>query len=315
MNRFNRCDRARVALFVFLGACRPTDTQDPQPPMARSSAVQKEAPDDDNRFRLVDAGQEPRRSLRFTAAPGAREETLMTFGQVVERLDGERVHGGSDPVTVRFDLVVEDASEHELVLGFLVGMPSSDAAAHVFARGEIVVDDLGRAIDFAMEPVSRAADGTLEPLDVDPEASPNTRNLAQLTRFIVPLPEEPVGVGAKWTTVDRVVEGGLAIEMTTLHEVLAMRPDGVELRVTETSRLEDARPESPGGVALAGPLAVQRFTARGKSELFLPLGHVLPRADSTLVTEIEMGEGDQGEAIRMTLSTQLRAPAAVSSRR
>jgi len=117
-----------------------------------------------------------------------------------------------------------------------------------------------------------------------------------MTNITQPVPDEPVGVGAKWETLSRLPAGGMELAQQTVSEILAWEGDRVTVRTTVLQapiRMSMDVPEMPGVTA-----TIQRFESSGSGESVLDLGALIPvRVDSQITTDLllEMNVGDMSQ--------------------
>jgi hypothetical protein len=189
-------------------------------------------------FRLLDAGAAPRAPLRYAWDPKANRELTVDASLTTRRLAADGTWSAPLAVpTVRegFGVIATPAAGGAATLAFrgvtaaVVGNPDADARAradeylsafrdHIeHRRGTIAVDARGRlgAIAFADAPPppkdqpDRAIDDVTE------------RWLAAS----VPLPDEPIGKGARWRVVTVLRAGAAVVKQTAEYTLVEARPD------------------------------------------------------------------------------------------
>lgn len=250
---------------------------------------------------LVGAGQAPRHLLRIAPLAGSRQELQITVEREVERLDGQPVYDAGQPASsVLVDLLVQPGEPGEYNVDVLAGWVTPEGP-RVIARGELIVDDRARVLDQWIEFVEAGPDGTLRPLPAHVKVGAVARAIERFAGFTLPLPAEPVGVGAKWTTEETGETDGLAYTLVSDYELSAVRSDGLEIRATETARFDR------GPITVAGPAAkLNELLARGKRSVLFDAGTVVPWQESSAVAELDAENRGEQMAIRMTESVLLR---------
>lgn len=292
------------------------DTEAAAPPLADASEA---AVDDDTAgaagaavaippatVTVEDAGAEPRRALRLALAAGAEQRVAVSLGlSMAMTLGGKEIPKATLPparlvvkVTVeavdaqggaRYALEVEDAGFDEVApdAAGVVARLEAGLAAVKGLRGAGAVSARGLA-----ERAELAA-----PAGVGPEVAQLVAAFRQaLAQLAVPLPEEAVGLGARWRVEQRVDQGGLAVTQTATFTLTSLDDAGLSAEVTV------AQAAAPGG-AVAGGGELTSFSGGGQGKTTLAFGQLVPTmASSTIHTEAagELGEGEAAQA--MTLS-------------
>ncbi len=181
----------KLVIAALLGAC---GSFEPPPPTAVVT--------------LRDPGAEPRRALAYrprASVPAPRFSYVIENGKSLELALAWQLDPKSTPHTSRYRFSVTDAK--------MPGAPAAEPALDAFTSldpGAVVSDDHGRAS--AAVPGSRTTWPSIPAL---------------LTTFIVPLPIEPVGVGARWHVDSKPTEPPNA--QSTDYQLTALTADGAEV--------------------------------------------------------------------------------------
>ncbi|TNF31220.1 MAG: hypothetical protein EP329_12690 [Deltaproteobacteria bacterium] len=262
---------------------------------------------------LLDAGVEPRTPLRLKLTAGAVEETTVAMRMGVEMtLDGQAVPRGAMP-SARLDL----RAKVDAVDGDKARWSVTITEARVDDSGGTPVAMLGQLKEGLAAVKGLTASGEVSDRGVTtlagfagtaPEGQMATllegfrESLVQLA---VPLPEEPVGVGARWQVEQVVPQGGMRIRQTTVFDVVSVEGERVVARVTMTQAAE------PGGEAPASlpPGArLEAFSGSGTGDTTLALGRILPASSAaTVATRVKMTvPGPDGAARAMVMAMDIR---------
>lgn len=188
-------------------------------------------------FELLAAGKAPRKPLRYAATAG--EQALSVTVRVETReLTGEAFTPWATLPELRYGLALgrDPAREALAVRGLemTVGAPPV-AAPEVAAHAMRVTGELsqryreqvqGRRASLAID--ARGRMEKLEPADGAPAAGKHTRQemLQILAESVVPLPEEPVGPGARWRVTMLMRRGAGMVTQVAEYELLAIEKDG-----------------------------------------------------------------------------------------
>jgi hypothetical protein len=264
---------AALALLTVLGACGeigedPPAAADPSSSGTTSPAATAADVVDGPKVELIDAGAEPRESLRAEVREGDTQRASMTMLMSVRtRLDGKKYPATSVPAMVMgMQMEVTDVSDDGVIeadFGYdEVSVRGSGAEAKAMEKalrpltgvaGHLQVTDTGRFID-----------GDLEiPSDMDPTMRSTMSSIeSQLQNLIIPFPDEAVGAGATWTSTAEMELNGIAVRNVTHYELVEWTSDGAVL----SSRLEQTAPEQDAdlpGMPAGSSVHVEHLESRG----------------------------------------------------
>jgi len=142
------------------------------------------------------------------------------------------------------------------------------------------------------------------PPGMDPQLAANLQNVNRsLEQAMLRLPQEAVGVGAKWKEVSNIDSNGLKIEQTAEYTIDAI--DGNQLSVsTDISQAPKSKkldaPNMPPGVEVE----LLEFDSKGTGKVVLQLDHMIPLSgSSTMDTSltVEAGTGDQKQTVKTNI--------------
>jgi len=163
-------------------------------------------------------------------------------------------------------------------------------------KGMVTMSDRGIAKSIAFD-TSKVTDPQLKQL-MD-TAAVATQSLSTV------LPEEAVGVGARWETRQALASGGIQIFQKSTFEVTAIDGKTISLKVTMEQTAPSQAIDAPGMPAGA-QARVQKYSGSGSGTLSIRLDSLVPTStltmQNTLVTEIAMG----GDAQTVTNTTSLK---------
>jgi hypothetical protein len=218
-------------------------------------------------FRLLDAGAAPRARLRYAWDPKANRELTVDATLTTRRLAGDGTWGAPLAVpTVRegFGVIATPTADGGATLAFrgvtatIVGTPDADARAradeylasfrdHVeHRRGTIAADARGRVGRIAFADAAPAA-----PAKAAPDRAIDDVTERWLAAS-VPLPDEPIGAGARWRVVTVLRAGAAIVKQSADYTLVEARPDRwiveVDVRRVGEDQLVDATGLPPGSV-------------------------------------------------------------------
>jgi hypothetical protein len=216
-------------------------------------------------FELLSTGKAPRQPLRYGAEAGENALTVTVRVDTRELAGEEWTPWGTLP-ELRYGLALRrEAAGGALEIRGLdmsVGQPAAaapDVAAYVARATEELSQRYreqvqGRRAGATIDPRGRIE--VLEPVAGQPAPGAHTRQemLQILAESVVPLPEEPVGVGARWQVTMLMRRGAGMVNQTATYELVAVDPRAPSWRI-RTSITQDGEhqaivaPELPQGVS------------------------------------------------------------------
>ena len=280
---------------------------------AVAGARQTQAPSPE--IEVLDAGVEPREALRLAPAPGASEQAAMTLHLGIE-LSGESDRAvKTPPMRVTIAAALQDITPSgDLHATF--SYPAFEAL-----KGDGATARQRRELERALAGLSGLSGeltlttrGALvdSKLDIPPDLDPNVRALLdqlrdQLRALTVPLPEPPVGVGARWRATTMLTINDIQTRQVFEYRLKKRTGTTLELDVRGTHTAKPQTVDSPGGVKLR--VKSYKTTIRGATTV--DLTHLLPvtsrsraSADQTfdVRTRGESGEVRQHLDIRVEVN-------------
>jgi len=266
---------------------------------------------------VIDAGAEPRQALRYRWSEDHRErlDSVVTVDIAAREAD-RPVMSMELPVSLsvraRVTQVAEDGTAtvamtyDNLTFGPMSatggGLPDGDEEAAAFdaamaaiaplldqTRAWQVIDDRGTVLSTRMD----LPDGF--PAEIEDQ-------LVQTSASVALLPEEPVGVGARWESTGTTVNQGVSLGVTTTMELIAI--DGDEVALAMSLRLADGlEAELP----TVNPF--EQFEIMGGGSYLLDLGGVFPLESSVDMTMTMAGDIPDGAGrtvpVDMTVSLDM----------
>jgi hypothetical protein len=297
--RGTRLAAGAVFLALAVGAALWFSRRDPAP----ASVPEPEALVD---VRLLDAGAEPRRVLRYAMKPGMREEMVIGYTQEMALTwQGEAKPAMRYPL-FRFghELVTESvAPDGSVTVRWAVTSASVEPREGSMDLGHLSPGGKERLLEAYGDLRGRMrldARGRLLSIDAEwPEGlSRNERYELEGLLWIVralssPLPREPVGKGAKWEVSERTEMMGMRLTHATTLEVRELEGDRLLLGAHTAQTAPEQLVTLPGGGDSAREVRLVMLHGRGKGVSEVDLAHLGPgRAEMDLTLDMEFGAPD-----------------------
>jgi hypothetical protein len=238
---------------------------------------------------LLGPGAEPRRALRYRLTEGAREDLIMRTNLTIDTTTD-----GAPAPTVEYPPVVMNLRLH------IASKPSEDQARYTFALASVDVEDAPGVQPEILESMRqhfRAVTGMTgsahvdargfnwdarmdRPRDMTPAIQQMLDSATQsMDQVSAPLPEEPVGQGARWELRQTIVQNGVTLQQTTLFELVEL----VELDGTRgilTTRIAQHADRQPMTLAsMPGSTAeMLSLDSAGSGRIHFDLDRLVPRS-------------------------------------
>jgi hypothetical protein len=270
--------------------------------------------------KLLDAGTEPRQVLRVHPEPGDKQTVNLTIKVAIDVKVGDtpsaapkeptrklilevRVKSVSADGDLAYESIVKDA---ELVDEPGVLPQVAEASKSAFAKLK------GRAntATVSSRGIKKATD--VQPPDAaDPEIAQTAEQARELvTQGWTELPEEAVGVGARWQVNSRIKVEGLIIERSEIYQLVSLEGGLMTAEIAVTERAANQKIETRAVPGLK--LNLETMTGIGRGQLKLDLAHLLPaQASLSHHTEFSMAASISGQkqAITMKRDAELQLEA------
>jgi hypothetical protein len=263
--------------------------------------------------KLLEAGAEPRAALRLRAAKGVREQAKMTMSMKTTA-GGEEA--AAQKIGIELSTEVKEVLENgdrqiEMVLGTMTLDMGAAAAGMKDVIDRMLASTKGTRVSARMTERGRQTDVKVTmPDDVDPVVShaleQSMEQMGDLgVRF---LPEEAVGVGARWEIKDQPEEDGMKLDQTVLFRLKSREKERL---VLEMEIVQSALPQTIENDELPGvEMELVSLTSKGAGTIVYDLGRLIPiQATLTLDMAMEMriggGPGVEGETMKMDMAMEV----------
>lgn len=263
---------------------------------------------------VTDAGKGKKQKLRFTPKKGLKESMTMVIDMNMEMaMGGQQMPAqdlpsmtmvmetevnevkGDGSFTYSFKFTKMDVADSDTLppsaveemrksLGGMVGM---EGHATMTARG------FSRDGDFVLPETASA------------EIRETMDNMTQsMDQMVSPLPEEPVGVGAKWTVKTKVSSSGMKIDQEGHYTLLSLSDDGtMELEVTLTQKADKQTVD----LGAQGSFDLVRYTGGGAGNTILNLSKIMPvDANIDVQNDAGMAMDMGGQAMEMGVKSKVK---------
>lgn len=258
---------------------------------------------------LLEKGKEPLAELKYELPTDAKETSTLKM----EMSMGMNLGGGrqSQMTMPLVELVIAQATAPKReasgdiaitsVFTALGVTPASGADERMTAEFTKGLDSLkGMKITQVMTPKGRIRNAKME---LAPGAPPQSAALAEqmqrsLDNVMTPLPDEPVGEGARWIVLMRINSGADILQWTTY------RLKSKKGKVMELEALVSQLVASPELAAQGPGAAIQSFVSGGTGSTTMDLGHLSPDKGNAIVSS-SMSVANKGGAAAIDTQVKL----------
>lgn len=260
--------------------------------------------------KLIDAGKNPTKPLRFTVKKGLKKVVVTTMKMGIEMDLGA---GGSQaqnmPVLeMIFDMKVTDVLpngdvRYEMVFRKPRAIPDAKIPAQMVTAINEAIKDLAGVKGFSL--VSNRGFVKEASFDVPPNAPAQAQQMLRsmeqsFAQLSAPMPEEAVGVGAKWETTTALNANGIAMNQVATNTLVGLSGNKATLDI---KLVQTAKPQKITTNGITADL--QSYVANGGGSTTIDLSALMPTNGSMgMASEMKMGAA--GQTILMKLSLDMK---------
>lgn len=267
-------------------------------------------------IKLLEPGAEPRKVLRFHPKPGDKQSMLMTMkmGMGIKIGDAENPPMKLPVMKMGMDVTIKDVAtngdiSYDIVMSDAGIVDDPEVIAQVAEAMKNALGSMkgvgGKGV-LSSRGVNKGTD-IKAPEGADPQVNQFVDQMKEtMSRVASPLPEEPVGAGAKWEVKMPVKSQGMAFTQTATFELASLDGDRAAAKTTVTqtaSNQKIANPMMPGS-----KVDLNKMTGNGTGEVTLDFAQILPPEASVEYHQnmtMSMTAGGQKQAIVMKLDLNL----------
>ncbi len=235
---------------------------------------------------LVDAGNEPRTPLRYALVAGTSFAATQTVDQTIEQIDGDGVRTTTQVPTIILGLQTDVAEvlpdgTFRTTFAFTSVDTKGDGTARSADQALAIELQLNDIVGSSGETTATARGVVLDAGYDIPGSLPAAIKTVleqfetQLQSVSPPLPEEPVGAGARWRVTTQLELAGVEAEQRYDFTLESVAGTGIDLTV---ELRQTARPQrfDPPGARSGDRYRLVALRARGSGSMSLDLATPVP---------------------------------------
>jgi hypothetical protein len=272
-------------------------------------------------LKLLGAGTGPRQALRLNPKPGDKQTIILNAKVGIDTKMGDqpppfKLPSLTNTLDIPLDITVKDVSNkgditYEVAASDAGGGGEPKPGAPQGARARKPAASEAKGVSATGTISSHGFSKELE-FKGPPNADPQIRVLMDLMKDVfgqltVPLPEEPVGVGAKWEVKAPIQSHGIKVEQTANYELVSIEGDSFKIKGTTTQRAAGQKIDNP--IMPGTKVDLTKWSGKSSSELGLDANKVMASSGTMeMHTEIGMGiiMGPQSPSFTTKMDVNLR---------
>ena len=199
------------------------------------------------KIELLEAGDAPRRPLRFAPRAGARQNVAMTMKLAIEStVDGAKLPSNPvPPQTIMMDTVIRSVGENGDVqftttfADIRVGAEGGDPQAAGTMK-ELVKPMIGASMECLVSErlINKGVDFEV-PAGLHPMVKGMMEGMKDsMARASTPVPQEAVGLGGKWRTTQALNANGMKMTQIVINEITELSDSGFAVKVSVTQQAQ-----------------------------------------------------------------------------
>lgn len=266
--------------------------------------------------KLLAAGAEPRKVFRFHPTAGDKQTIVMTLKMAMEMgMAGNKLPAMDiPPMQMTMDVEAKNISADGDIS---FQMEFTDATVEMDTNGTAV---MAAALKTSLAEIrgltgtgKMTAQGIVKSLEMKlpAGAAPQLGQTAgqmkdAFSSSTTALPEEAIGVGAKWETKTKAKTQGVNADQTVTYELVSLEGDQLTLRSTVTETASSQKMDSPMMPGMKVDL--NKFTSTGSGTTVQELGKIMPQSvsmDQETLMNMGMNLGQQKQKMDMKMTMKI----------
>ena len=278
-----------------------------------------------SQIQLISQGAEPRQALRIKPTIGTKEAVNMRMKiDLVTTIAGKTSPAFKMPTNVfKLNSVVKNVESngdinYEFAYSDVDVVGDTNLPSAVVAKmraemkklqglkGSIIVDNRGQTkkVNFTVPP------------EIDPSFMQMINQMSSsIEQLSAPVPQEAVGIGAKWQVANGVNVSGMAINQVATYELVDFKDDVATLNVNIGQQAPKAQklnlPQSPKGITMT----VKSYIGNGQGRMVISLNKLMPISSTlTMRANSQMSTIVPSRKEELTLDQQMSMSLSIDSK-
>lgn len=256
----------------------------------------------DEKFKtvLLDEGSQPRFPLRYAIPVGTKQslDMIMDIDMNIPGLVGEMTMPRMVMVTdLEVTKVDPDGAMHmDMVFTDIRIEDRPGTMAGVADAMKTEIDSMkGMKMTQVLAPNGRVKDMTVDTSNLPPQMREQMKQAEQaVDQMTAILPDQPVGVGARWRVEQTVLQQGIRMNMNATYEVVEISEGHAKVK-TQIEMAAPSQTVEQNGIRAK----LDKMTGVGDSMTSLDLAKLVERVAANI--DMDMAMSAQGQSITMTM--------------
>jgi len=128
-----------------------------------------------------------------------------------------------------------------------------------------------------------------------------------LHQFSSPVPEQPVGLGAKWRVTQDLSPNGMKLTQISVCELIRFDHDGFDLRITVSQQAKPQEIENPA-LPAGTKMTLDSLTSDGEGTSTFSVNSIFPRKSKTkvqAVVDMNVEAAGQNQKMSMEMTMEM----------
>lgn len=268
------------------------------------------------RLELLTAGTEPRQELRLKPQANTKQLMAITMNMDIgTTFNGRAMPKIKTPANVmNMEILVTQVdangdihskftyTEGDVVADASVAPEIREAMRSSIKKmvglsGTLITDNRGQI---------KTSSITL-PEGIDPMTKPLLEQLStSLKQMSSPMPQEVVGIGAKWRVSSQLKIGSINMNQSAVYELVSLKDNVATLNFTVEQQANAQELTLPGIPAGSATISLKTLTSQGQGQMTLPLSSIMPtRSTMSMRSQNEMSIKEPSSDKEMIIGTQM----------
>lgn len=295
--------------------------QNPAPTTPATPLVETENPTTTStaaptQIQLLTAGTQPRQPLRLNPQANIKQLITMTMNMdMAMTFAGQAAPKIKTPATVmKMEVLVTQVdangdihSKFTYTEGDVVADPAVAPEIRESVRsgikkmeglsGTLITDNRGQI----------KSSKIILPENVDPLSKNFLEQISNsLNQMSSPMPEEAVGIGAKWRVSSQLKIGAINMNQSAVYELVSLKDNIASLNITVEQQANAQEVTLPGIPAGSASVSLKSLTSQGQGQMTLPLSSIMPTSSTiSMGSQSEMSIKEPNSGKETIIGTQM----------
>jgi hypothetical protein len=252
--------------------------------------------------KLLDAGAEPRKSLRYKFQANQISKMVMEMNMAMTIGIGERTQPETQMPTTQMIMTIDSkeiSPEGDLYYEFEyeqvdVLPKDSDNIVAVNAMKQRMSSMVGMSGSATVTPRGFTRDVEIKlPEGIDPQMKQTIDNMKQsLNQMSAPFPEEPIGRGARWQVTMPMETHAMKFTQVATYTLSEIQNDKVKLNTTLKQTAPQQEIKTPGAASKV-KVILESLTTSGEGTIEIQMTNLVPTSNMNMTTTNVVSSNNQ----------------------